>query len=154
MDTATQSSFGQKESRLIQCTSKSVKFSLKLGKRGERSQDWVRKVNFAKNQKFQRSKRSKVRYKGARSSQINLILKKRLKITKSQKYHKKSQKLPLKKSNWAVPCIEEIRNKAIKTSFSKKTWYFTKMSYNTNMNNGTSAEDLERVGKLEGTKFL
>ena len=28
------------------------------------------------------------------------------------------------------------------------------MSYNTNMNNGTSAEDLERVGKLEGTKFL
>ena len=35
-----------------------------------------------------------------------------------------------------------------------QTAIFYKMSYNTNMNNGTSAEDLERVGKLEGTKFL
>ena len=47
MDTTSQTTlsiFGQKESRLIQCTSKFVKFSFKLGKGGERSSDSVRKV--------------------------------------------------------------------------------------------------------------
>ena len=149
MDTTSQTTlsiFGQKESRLIQCTSKFVKFSFKLGKGGERSSDSVRKV---KNQ------RVKGQMLGNRiildqphsEKETENIKKSKTKIKnyqKSQKSHRKDQIGEIWQKEGEFQHLKKAQ------VLAKQTASFYKMSFNTNMNNGTSVEDIERVGKLEG----
>ena len=102
MDTTTLPIFGQKESRLIQCTSKFVKFSLKLGDGGERSPDSVRGVNFVKKQ------RSKVIFREQDNLRSTSFWKKETEIIKKSKT-----------KNWKIP-FERLKSKIRKQRRNKQ----------------------------------
>ena len=106
---------------------------------GERSPDSVRKV-----------KKQKVK------GQIlgNRIILDHPHFEKETENIKKSKTKIRKVKNWKVEILAKIDKKEGEFKQSaisdKNAASFDKMSFNTNMNNGTSTEDIERVGKLEG----